>query len=195
MPVYDCSGSGVFGASVPSPRAVPVVRNSIHVLQHWLHTKLVVATISYSNSQSIAKISKMAEPARAAALRRAREMAAGRQPPLSASRPPPMSGRRPPSMRGRFSSAARDAPTPVARRAEEPMRRRLPSLLPSRSAPVPGRGAPAAAQARAQRHRTAPGESAACARAMPTTRARTQSRRVAGAQARRTRCATRRPRP
>ena len=40
------SGSGGIGASVPLPRAVPVVWNSIHVLQHWLHTTLVVATIS-----------------------------------------------------------------------------------------------------------------------------------------------------
>ena len=30
------------------PRAVPVVWNSIHVLQHWLHMTLVVATIFYS---------------------------------------------------------------------------------------------------------------------------------------------------
>ena len=40
------------GASVPLPRAVPDVWNPIHVLQHWLHMTLVVATISYSATHS-----------------------------------------------------------------------------------------------------------------------------------------------
>ena len=44
-PLLVVVGYWRFGAV---PRAVPVVWNSIHVLQHWLHMRLVVATIFYS---------------------------------------------------------------------------------------------------------------------------------------------------
>ena len=44
-PLLVVVGYWRFGAV---PRAVPVVWNSIHVLQHWLHMTLVVATIFYS---------------------------------------------------------------------------------------------------------------------------------------------------